>query len=88
MNEHVNYIGRKSNLSISTWVYFWEPLEQVLRKIADTGYTNVEIWGDKAHLDPRISPDIPLLKDLLNGLHLKVHSLHTPLFGCRYCFAR
>ena len=78
MNEHVNYIGRKSNLSISTWVYFWEPLEQVLRKIADTGYTNVEIWGDKAHLDPRISPDIPLLKDLLNGLHLKVHSLHAP----------
>ena len=81
MNEHVNHIGRKSTLSISTWVYFWEPLEQVLRKIADTGYTNVEIWGDKTHLDPRISPDIPLLKDLLNSLHLKVHSLHAPFSG-------
>ena len=78
MNEHVNYIDRKSTLSISTWVYFWQPLEQVLRKIADTGYANVEIWGDKTHLDPRISPDIPLLKDLLNSLHLKVHSLHAP----------
>lgn len=78
MNEHVNYIGRKSTLSISTWVYFWEPLEQVLGKIADTGYTNVEIWGDKTHLDPRISPDITALKDLLNRLHLKVHSLHAP----------
>ena len=53
-------------------------MEQVLRKIADTGYTNVEIWGDKTHLNPRISPDIPLLKDLLNRLHLKVHSLHAP----------
>lgn len=81
MNEHVNCIGRKSTLSISTWVYFWEPLEQVLRKIADTGYTNVEIWGDKTHLDPRISPDIPLLKDLLNSLYLKVHSLHAPFSG-------
>lgn len=81
MNEHINYIGRKSTLSISTWVYFWQPLEQVLRKIADTGYTNVEIWGDKTHLDPRISPDIPLLKDLLNSLHLKVHSLHAPFSG-------
>jgi len=78
MNEHVNYIGRKSTLSISTWVYFWEPLEQVLRKIADTGYSKIEIWADKTHLDPRISPDIPLLKDLLNSLHLKVHSLHAP----------
>ena len=81
MNEHVNYIGRKSTLSISTWVYFWQPLEQVLRKIADTGYTNVEIWGDKTHLDPRISPDIPLLKDLLNSLHLKAYSLHAPFSG-------
>lgn len=70
-----------ARIGISTWVYFWQPLEQVLRKIADTGYTNVEIWGDKTHLDPRISPDIPLLKDLLNSLHLKVHSLHAPFSG-------
>lgn len=81
MNEHVNYIGRKSTLSISTWVYFWEPLEQVLGKIADTGYSHVEIWGDKTHLDPRISPDIPLLKDSLNSLRLKVRSLHAPFSG-------
>jgi len=71
-------MGRMPPIVISTWVYFWEPLEQVLRKIADAGYTNVEIWGDKTHLDPRISPDITALKDLLNRLHLKVHSLHAP----------
>lgn len=68
-------------MSISTWVYFWKPLEEVLRKIADTGYTKVEIWADKAHLDPRISPDISVLKDLLNRLQLKVHSLHAPFSG-------
>jgi len=68
-------------LGISTWVYFWKPLEDVLRKIADTGYSNVEIWADKTHLDPRISPDLSALKDLLNSFHLKVHSLHAPFSG-------
>ncbi len=81
MNEHINCMDRRSTLSISTWVYFWEPLEQVLRKIADAGYSKVEIWADKTHLDPRISPDIPVLKDLLNRLHLKAHSLHAPSSG-------
>jgi sugar phosphate isomerase/epimerase len=65
-------------VGISTWVYFWRPLEDVLLKIADAGYSNVEIWADRAHLDPRISPNIPALKALLNSLHLKVHSLHVP----------
>lgn len=37
-------------MSISTWVYFWKPLEEVLRKIADAGYTKLEIWADKANL--------------------------------------
>jgi len=55
---------RMPPIVISTWVHFWRPLEKVLKDIAGAGYTNVEIWGDKTHLDPRISPDIPLLKDL------------------------
>lgn len=63
--------------SISTWVYFWKPLEEVLDDIAEAGYSNVEIWADKTHLDPRISPDLSALKDLLNSLYLKVHSLHA-----------
>lgn len=50
MNEYVNHIGRRSTLSISTWVYFWEPLEYVLREIAEAGYSKVEIWADKANL--------------------------------------
>jgi len=39
---------------ISTWVYFRKPLEEVLDDIAEAGYSNVEIWADKTHLDPRI----------------------------------
>ncbi|GAG01570.1 unnamed protein product, partial [marine sediment metagenome] len=30
---------------------------------------------------PRISPDLSAVKDLLNSLHLKVHSLHAPFSG-------
>jgi sugar phosphate isomerase/epimerase len=81
MNEHANYMVRRSPLGISTWVYFWKSLEDVLRKIADTGYPNVEIFADKCHLDPRISPDLSAVKDLLNSLRLKVHSLHAPFSG-------
>jgi len=67
-----------SRIGISTWVYFWRPLREVLRDIVKAGYSNVEIWADKTHLDPTISPDISAVKVLLNSLHLKVHSLHAP----------
>lgn len=66
-------------IGISTWVYFWRPLREVLKDIAEVGYPHVEIWADKTHLDPRISPDFSALKDLLNSLCLKVHSVHAPL---------
>lgn len=72
---------RISRVGISTWVYFWRPLTEVLRDIAEAGYANVEIWAEKTHLDPRISPDLSALKNLLNSLHLKVHSLHAPFSG-------
>jgi len=65
-------------IGISTWVYFWRPLREVLKDIAEVGYPHVEMWADKTHLDPRISPDLLALKDLLNSLHLKVHSVHAP----------
>lgn len=72
---------RISRIGISTWIFFWRPLTEVLRDIAEAGYSKVEIWADKTHLDPRISPDLSALKDLLNSLHLKVHSLHAPFSG-------
>lgn len=72
---------RISRVGISTWVYFWRPLTEVLRDVAEADYSYVEIWADKSHLDPRISPDLTAVKDLLNSLHLKVHSLHAPFSG-------
>jgi len=68
-------------ISISTWVYYWEPLKEVLEKIANAGYLNVEIWADKAHLDPIIAPDILMIKNLFRNLSLQVHSLHAPFSG-------
>jgi len=65
-------------IGISTWVYFWRPLREVLKDIAEVGYPHMEMWADKTHLDPRISLDISAVKVLLNSLHLKVHSLHAP----------
>ena len=71
-------LNKISSLSVSTWVYFWQPLEGILRKIANAGYSNIEIWADKSHLDPTISPDILVIKNLLKNLFLQVHSLHAP----------
>jgi sugar phosphate isomerase/epimerase len=68
-------------IGISTWVYFWRPLREALKDIAEVGYPHVEMWADKTHLDPRISPDLSVLKDLLNSLHLEVRSLHAPFSG-------
>jgi len=50
----------------------------VLRKVANAGYPNIEIWADKAHLDPTLSPNILVIKDLLKNLSLQAHSLHAP----------
>ncbi|MFQ5835936.1 MAG: sugar phosphate isomerase/epimerase family protein, partial [bacterium] len=76
--ELVSEIAR---IGISTWVYFWRPLKEVLKDIVEATYSYVEIWADKTHLDPRISPDLSVVKDLLNSFHLKVHSLHAPFSG-------
>ncbi len=71
-------VNNTAYIGISTWVYFWRPLAEVLREIANVGYSYIEIWGDKAHLDPTISPAVSSLKHLLKELHLQPYSLHAP----------
>lgn len=71
-------VNKTANIGISTWVYFWRPLAEVLREIAKAGYSYIEIWGDKAHLDPTIFPNVSSLKRLLKELHLQSYSLHAP----------
>ncbi len=68
-------------IGISTWVYFWRPLAEVLSDIAKAGYGCVEIWAEGTHLDPRISPDLSVFRVLLECLHLRVQSLHAPFKG-------
>lgn len=70
--------NKTARIGISTWVYFWRPLTEVLREIAKAGYSYIEIWGDKAHLDPTAFPNVSSLKHLLKELHLQPYSLHAP----------
>ena len=69
---------KTARIGISTWVYFWRPLTEVLREIAKAGYSYIEIWGDKAHLDPTVFRNVLSLKGLLKELHLQPYSLHAP----------
>jgi len=71
-------LNRTTRIGISTWVYFWRPLEETLRKIAKVGYPYVELWGDEGHLDPTVFSGILPLRRLLNKLQLQVYSLHAP----------
>lgn len=71
-------LGNKTaRIGISSWVYFWRPLTEVLREIAKAGYSYIEIWGDKAHLDPTIFPNVSSLKRLLKKLSPQPYSLHA-----------
>jgi sugar phosphate isomerase/epimerase len=71
----------RDRYAISTWHYVASPLEDALRGIAAAGFKWVEMWGDKAHLDPRIHPDMRAIGHLLGRLGLRVHSIHAPFSG-------
>lgn len=70
--------NKTTRFGISTWVYLCRPLAEVLREIGESGYSYVEIWGDKAHLDPTMFRDVSSLKSLLKELHLQAYSVHAP----------
>jgi sugar phosphate isomerase/epimerase len=69
--------GKK--LVYSTTNFLKYPLEQALRRIADGGFHNVEIWGNVKHLDPRNeNEDTGSTAKLCRELGLDVVSLHAP----------
>jgi len=68
----------RERYAVSTWHYVADPLEAALQGIAAAGFKWVEIWGDTAHLDPRIRPDVRAIEALLARLELRVHSIHAP----------
>ncbi len=70
-------------IGFSTWSFISLPVEEALRRIKDAGYTEVEIYADRAHLDPRLFPrwKLPHIKRVLEDLSLTPHSIHAPIDG-------
>lgn len=67
--------------AISSWLYSSLPLDEALRRIADAGFVWVELWGDRVHLDPRLKPDLAAVRRTVDGLGLRIHSVHTLFNG-------
>ena len=62
----------------STWTLEHRPLKDALDAFHCYGFSQVEIWADTVHLDPRVKPDIPQVKAWLRQYGMAVHSLHAP----------
>lgn len=69
--------------SVSSWLFIGQPLEVALPKIASVGFRSLELWGDSAHLDPRVRPDIAGVERLLGELGLRAQSIHAPYSDLR-----
>jgi len=74
-------IEPRRRYAVSTWQYTNKSLEAALDGIARAGFEVVELWGDSAHLDPRLHPDVRVVRYLLKKLGLRAHSIHAPFTG-------
>ena len=69
--------GRPLVYSTTNFIKF--PLDEALRRIAAGGFSNVEIWGNVKHLDPRNEDeDAAVIASLCRELGLNVVSIHAP----------
>lgn len=71
----------KQIYALSTWLYQSQPLGVALKALAETGFSEVELWADMVHLEPRINPDIEEVARLVSQFKLHVHSVHAPFHG-------
>lgn len=78
MPEHTDFADV---YAASSWTYVTKSLEEALTRIAQAGFRWVELWGDQAHVDPRVHPDVKSIRDLVRKLGLRVHSIHAPFSG-------
>ena len=67
--------------ALSTWLYLSKTVETALIDFKNAGFNHVEIWADKAHLDPRFSPDFESVYSMVKKYQIKVHSIHAPFHG-------
>ncbi|OUN00168.1 MAG: hypothetical protein BAA04_09440 [Firmicutes bacterium ZCTH02-B6] len=69
-------------LAVSTWTFKQRSLFEALDILHLLGATDVELWADGAHLDPRLAlPEIEEVAAALDRLGLAAHSLHAPFRG-------
>jgi len=69
-------------LAVSTWTFSQRPLFEALDILHLLGATDVELWANGTHLDPRCEPpEIEEVAAALDRLGLAAHSLHAPFRG-------
>lgn len=75
-------IDTKHNLTIieaSTWTYKGYGLLESIERIARNGLSDVELWADSFHLDPRNwTTSLKSLKKILRETQVNPYSIHAP----------
>ena len=67
---------------LSSYFYLEDDALVALKKMAAAGVEWVELWANLHQFDPRFSPPNPgAVKQLMDELHLKPCSLHSPFSG-------
>lgn len=70
----------KWEIGVSTGVAYRHPIEDVLPLIRRRGFRAIEVSTAQAHLDVSDLERVRRVRELIDGLGLRVHSLHAP-FG-------
>jgi sugar phosphate isomerase/epimerase len=70
----------KWEVGVSTGVAYRHPIEDVLPRVRDAGFDAIEISTAPPHLDIADPARLRRVRELVDGLGLRVHSLHAP-FG-------
>ncbi|MQA88269.1 MAG: TIM barrel protein [Streptosporangiales bacterium] len=62
----------------ATWSCPTQDLLTALETLGRVGFREVEVWAEGYHLDPRVAPNVPAVRERLDRLSLSVRSVHLP----------
>ncbi|WP_165964155.1 sugar phosphate isomerase/epimerase family protein [Actinomadura sp. KC216] len=71
----------EASLAGTTWSCADQDLLTALDTLLRAGFTEVEIWAEGRHLDPRVEPDVEAVAGWLRRSPLTVRSVHLPFDG-------